>query len=245
VSRLSTVRSRTAKVKKQVAPRASDARETAAGYADRFAPRVEAARHVVGPRVETARDALVPRLESAKDVVGPRLETARESLAPHLETAREKVRDDLLPKVAGAAVAALAASEPVRDEARSRGVATLAALKGELTSADVKKARRRGRRSRFGKIALVAGIAGAGFAAWRWWTKQSEPDWTVDEFRESSADQPSGAWSPTAASEAAGTSGSQISTDTAAASPDEALADAAESERLEEDTSADAWRPTR
>jgi hypothetical protein len=239
VSRLDTVRDRTAKVRKRMAPRAADARETATEYADRLSPKVEAARdaarHAVAPRVEAARDAVAPRLESAKDAVAPRIESAKETLSPRLETARDRMRDDIIPKVAEVAAAALAASEPVREEAKSRGAATIAALKGEVTPKDVAKARKRGRGGRLRRVLVVLGIAGVATAAWRWWKRQSEPDWNVDEFGEA-APAPTlvetesagtDVWSP--ADGAAGTTDTTsgtASSDAAGSSPGEAVSDA-------------------
>lgn len=223
MSRLDTVRDRTGKVKKRVAPRAADARESAAEYADKLAPKVGAARDAVAPRLEQARDAVAPRLEHAKETVAPHLETAKETIGPPLGTARDKVRDDLFPKVAAATAAALAASEPAREEARSRGVTALAALKGEVTPKDVAKARKRGRGRKVRRFFLFAALAGAAVGAWRWWKQQSEPDWNVDEFR-----------APASPAQAETTS-----SDAGAASPGEAIADVADQERLDGSTPTD------
>src|SRR4051794_13093471 len=110
-----------------MAPRVAGARESAAEYADK-----------VTPRMESAREAVTPRLEQAKGTVTPYLDSAKGAVTPKLGSAKEKV----LPKVAGVATAALAATEPVREEAAHRGSATVAALKGELKPRDVRRARR-------------------------------------------------------------------------------------------------------
>jgi hypothetical protein len=224
VSRLDTVRDKTAKVKDQVAPRAASARESAAEYADKVAPKVGAAR-----------------------------DAARDAVAPHLDTAREKVRDDVIPKVTGAAVAALAASEPVREEARSRGTAALAALKGELTAADVKKARRK-RGGKFRKALLVLGLAGAAGGVWAWWKRKSEPSWETEEFGESGGPAlvesggpgPAQVWAPSEGEAAAvDAAGSRLpSADEGGGSPGEALADASDrdSQTFEEHASPDGRR---
>lgn len=264
VARLDTVRNKTAKVTKRMGPRAVNARESATDYAaGRLGPRVDAARHAVAPRLESAKDAVVPRLEHAREVVtprlehardavAPRLEHARESLGPHLGSARDKVRGDLLPKVAGAATAALAASAPVREEAKARGSAAMAALKGDLTPAEVrniKAARRTGRRRRLLFFLLLGGLAAG---AWSWWKRQSEPEWTIDEFREggtAASTVPSGApgtWAVSDEEAAGGPVGeAALPSDAAGANPEEILAEGDTGSAREESPASDGWRSKR
>jgi hypothetical protein len=230
VSRLDTVRDRTAKTKKrtakkarkQIAPRAASMRGSAA---DRM-----------GPPLESAREAVGPRLESARAAVGPRLESAKAAMGPKLGSARDKMKTDLLPKVAEGATAAVAASGPVRHEARSRGAATLAAMKGDLTTKDMRKMKRRDRRARGRKVMLVIGVAGGAAAAWSWWRKRNaEPDWDAEAYspsapvRATSADAPP-SWATAGETLSAdpGAATAAGSADLAGASPEEMMSDAAQ-----------------
>jgi hypothetical protein len=148
---------------KKVAPVASDARDSvvrAAGSSyDWAAPKVEATMDWAAPKVEATREWAAPHVEATKDWA-----------APHVETAATKVKDDVLPKVAEVMAAALAASEPAREEAKIRGTAAIAALRGEL---DPPPSRRRRRTKRF---FLLITAAGAAFAGWKVWSSSQRPD---------------------------------------------------------------------
>ncbi|MFP8906730.1 DUF5324 family protein, partial [Streptomyces atacamensis] len=77
------------------------------------------------------------------------------------------------------------AAGPVREAAVARSTAAVAALRGELTAEDIRKlARRKARRARRGrafKRLMVVGVVAGGVAAvWKWWEKQSNPDWLVE-----------------------------------------------------------------
>lgn len=189
-------RSKARAANKKAAPVAADARDTAARYAGQ------------------TRDWAAPRVEAAKDWAAPRVEPAV-----------EKVQKDVLPAVAGAVTAALAASEPARHEAASRGSAALAALKGEVQAPKPKKHRVR-------KLFLLATVLGAAYAGWKAWAAKSSSD-------------PAQAWSSSSSSYGAGSSGSGVTSvtsasrpatdDTAGAGPDEALADAADEAKVEDE----------
>src|SRR5687768_3316328 len=83
-------------------------------------------------RLERARETGAHGLERAREAVTPAVEQVREAAAPPLALAKEKIVDEVLPRVGASVAAALAASEPVREEAKRRGSATVAALKGDL-----------------------------------------------------------------------------------------------------------------
>jgi hypothetical protein len=161
----------------------------------------------VAPIASDARDTAVRTAETTRDWAAPKVEAARDWAGPRVEPAVTRVKDDVLPKVAGAVAAALAASEPAREEAMSRGTAALAALKGEVEAPKARKHRLR-------RLFLLAGLVGAAVAAWKAWNAQAKVDHPEP-------------W--VAAAPAPGTSPRVIPTDDpAGASPDEALADAAE-----------------
>ncbi|MTE19979.1 transcriptional regulator [Streptomyces sp. TRM43335] len=124
--------------------------------------------------------------------VGPRLAQARETLPPavDLAAARAAQRTREAARMAGEYTAprveaARAAAGPVREAAMARSTAAVAALRGELTAADIRRlARRKARRARTGrafrKLAVVGVVAGGAAAVWKWWERQSSPDWLVE-----------------------------------------------------------------
>jgi hypothetical protein len=151
------------RVNKKAAPVASDARESvirAAGSSYDWA----------APKVEATKDWAAPKVGATKDWAAPRVEATKDWAAPHVETAALKVKEDVLPKVAEAVALALVASEPVREEAKIRGTAAIAALRGEL---DPPRSRRRRRGKRF-FLLLTAG--GAAFAGWKVWSSKNASD---------------------------------------------------------------------
>ena len=184
---------------KKMAPVASDARESAARYA-----------------------------ESTRDWAAPKGGAAREWAAPHVEAGATRVKDDVLPRVAGAVTAALVASEPAREEAKTRGSAALAALKGEIEAPKPKKHRVR-------KLFLLASVVGAAVAGWKAWVgqtdRQPEP-WATPIGTASSAGAGTGGTAGSTAGTGMRTAPSPVTDDAAGASPDEALADQAEEDAV-------------
>jgi Family of unknown function (DUF5324) len=154
-----------------VAPYAETAKDTAVHYADE-------ARTRLAPRVSLA-------VEQARETLPPRVEHAVESAAKRTRSTVRQAADYAGPRVGQAVDSARAATEPVREEAAARGAAALAALRGQVTAADIERAvRRHARRQRRGRLAkrmVVAGlVAAGGFAAWKWWSRQTNPDWLVE-----------------------------------------------------------------
>ena len=168
----------------------------------------------VAPVASDARESAVRYAESTRDWAAPKVEAAKEWAAPRVEQGAARVKDDVLPRVAGAVTAALAASEPAREEAMSRGSAAIAALRGEVEAPKPKKRRLR-------KLFLLAGVVGAAVAGWKAWagSANSKPDpWAT----------PIG----TGASSTPRTTMASVTDDPAGASPDEALADKAEEDAV-------------
>jgi hypothetical protein len=200
MSRTSTLRKQTRSKAKQankaVGPVAADARDTAVRYAG------------------TTRDWAAPHVEAAKDWAGPKVEPAI-----------DKVKSDVLPAVAGAVTAALAASEPVRSEAASRGTAAFAALKGEVAPPKKKKHRVR-------KLFLLASVLGAAYAGWKAWVAQNTSSDPAEAWSSptttSAAGSPTGTVTPVSTVTPVPTAGRPTTDDPAGAGPDEALADAAD-----------------
>jgi hypothetical protein len=126
----------------QLGPRVTAAREAAGPALDAaqkaVAPKVAAAVAVAAPAVASARDTLTPRVEAVREVLGPRVEAAREAAAPrvtsavtaaHLaahkaaadlgprveaaqKAAHKALKDDVVPRLEAAQVAALAYATP-------------------------------------------------------------------------------------------------------------------------------------
>jgi hypothetical protein len=179
--------------------------------------RADATRDWAAPKVETAVDWATPKVETAVDWAAPKVTTAREWAGPKVEPAVEKVKSDVLPAVASAVVSALAASEPARSEAATRGTAALAALKGEVGPPRRSKHRIR-------KLFLLTAVLGGAYAGWKAWVARNMDPvdaWTTAPAPSARPQAPVGSVTPV----------SGITTDDpAGASPDEALADAAAEE---------------
>ncbi|MFJ3667926.1 DUF5324 family protein [Streptomyces sp. NPDC090106] len=165
-----------------VAPYAGTARDSAVHYAHearvRLAPRVSQA----AEQARVQYDAhLAPRLEQARTHVPPKVDQAAHEAAVRTRKAARQAADYSKPRLEQA----VAAAGPMKDEAASRSVAALAALRGQVSPKEIEKlVRKHERRARVGKLAkglAVLGIlAGGAFAAWKWWDKQANPDWLVE-----------------------------------------------------------------
>lgn len=165
----------------------------------------------VSPVASETRDTVVRAAGTSYDWAAPKVEAARDWAAPRLEPAVDKVRTDLAPKVAGAVAAALAASEPTREEAKSRGTAAIAALKGEVAAPKPRK-------RRLGKLLLLTATVAAAVAAWKAWTAWSAQRSDLPEPWAGSTSYGAGSVTPVATH--------PTGDDLAGAGPDEALADA-------------------
>ncbi|MFF6955247.1 DUF5324 family protein [Streptomyces sp. NPDC008317] len=172
------------------APYASTAKDNAAYYAQQagalarqqydahLADRVDQAR-------EQAKSAVPPK---AADALGTAAKRTRRSARAAADYTAPKVRaaaDYTAPKVESAVTATRSVAGPAKDEAVLRGAAALHALRGQVTAAEIDGlVRRRVRRERTGRVfrgLVVAGlVGGAAFAAWKWWSKQTNPDWLVE-----------------------------------------------------------------
>ena len=158
-------------------PALGTAREKAAPLVDVAKERTAAAVDVARERTSTAVDAARPHVESARDSV---VAAARDSVLPavHDSAVRagekaEEVAPRVVAAVSGAVSTALLASEPVRDEAMSRGTAAIAALKGEV----VVPARKRSKLRRALSLFFLLGATGGAVFAWR--RSQKSDPWTV------------------------------------------------------------------
>ncbi|MEU1512497.1 DUF5324 family protein [Streptomyces sp. NPDC005811] len=196
MTRIESVRAATGSAKDSVlhaaevvAPYADTAKERAAQYAqearERLAPKVSLAAEQartqydthVAPRLELARTHVPPKVDQAAHEAAVRTRIAARQAAEYSRQAAEYSR----PRIEQA----VAAAGPMKDEATARGVAAVAALRGQVTPREierlVRRHRRRARAGRAARILLVCGaVAGGAFAAWKWWDKQANPDWLVE-----------------------------------------------------------------
>ncbi|MFF0201084.1 DUF5324 family protein [Streptomyces sp. NPDC005017] len=196
MTRIDSVRAATGSAKDSVlhaaevvAPYADTAKERAAHYAQearvRIAPKVALAagqarvqyESHLAPRIAEVRTHVPPMVDLAAHDAAARARVAARQAAEYSRQAAEYSRPMI--------EQAVAAAGPVRDEAAARGVATLAALRGQVTPEDIRKIirhhERRARGRRAVKFLAVTGLlAGTAFAAWKWWDKQSNPDWLVE-----------------------------------------------------------------
>ncbi|MFB7913660.1 DUF5324 family protein [Streptomyces sp. NPDC056061] len=165
-----------------VAPYADTARVQAAHLAyearTRLAPKVSKAAHQA--RVQYGAH-VAPRIELARAHVPLRIDEAARRTAHQTRRAARTAAEYTVPRVEHA----MAVAQPVAEEASARSAAALAALRGQVTAAEIRQlARKHERRARAGRLCkgfLVAGVvAGAAYAAWRWWDKQANPDWLVE-----------------------------------------------------------------
>jgi hypothetical protein len=167
---------------------------------------------------DATKEWAAPKVETAKEWAAPKVETAKEWAAPKVENGVDKVKTDVLPAVAGAVTAALAATEPVRTEAATRGSAALAALKGEVEPPKPKKHRLR-------KLLVLATVIGAAYAGWKAWASQQQ------------AGDPVSPWTSDTTSMSTVSPVRPATDDPGGAGPDEALADAVDEATAVEDGS--------
>ncbi|MFE6687836.1 DUF5324 family protein [Streptomyces sp. NPDC057743] len=169
-----------------VAPYAGTAKDTAVHYTQearaRLAPRVAGAAQQARAQYDTH---LQPRIEHARGSLPPKVDAAATRAAVRTRQAARQAADYTSPRLENAVVNARAAAEPVREEALARGAAALAALRGQVTAAEIEKLQRKQcRRAACGKaakrLALLGIVVAGAVAAWKWWDKQANPDWLVE-----------------------------------------------------------------
>ncbi len=177
-----------------VAPYADSAKDTAAHYATQYA---DEARRLLAPKVSAAADQarvtavtqydvyLAPRLAQARNAVPPKVAASTAAAAKQTRRTARKAAKYAAPRMEQAVESARAATEPVREEAAARAGAALAALRGQVSAAEVEKlVRRNQRRSRAGsvtkRVVVLGVVAGVGIAAWRWWNRQTNPEWLIE-----------------------------------------------------------------
>ncbi|HEY5834332.1 DUF5324 family protein [Streptomyces sp.] len=168
------------------APYASTARENAAHYG-RQAGVYGRQAGVLAKHQYEAR--LAPRVGQARvqaqAAMPPKAVHAMEAAARRTRESARAATEFTAPKVGTVVAVTRSVAVPARDEAVLRGAAALHALRGQVTAEDIDRlVRRRIRREKTGRVfrgLVVVGLAGsAAVAAWKWWSKQANPDWLVE-----------------------------------------------------------------
>jgi phage tail tape-measure protein len=193
-------------------------RDHATDFAGRLAPHVESAQKKAGPMIADAQKKAAPVIADAQKKAAPVIADAQKVAAPVVADARDKFNSEVLPVITAAVAAANEATEDARGEAKKRGKATAAALRGEI-EAPVKK------KHRFRKFLLFAGLTGVAAvvaktlsdrqASTAWQSTYTPTPAPVDE-------------TPTATAAAAAAAKRRAADDEGASAPDEAAADAGE-----------------
>jgi hypothetical protein len=197
VSRIDTAREAASRTREQLAPYAQSAKDAAAQYGGEAWHKVAPA---LGSAVDQARQAAQSRVQSQ---VMPLWEKGRGNVPPGVDEAVAKAARQAAQQAKIAARQAREAAEQARSiaqervlpaaelaaqEVHDRSLAALPALRGQISLAEVEalvaaheRASRRGRWARRGVTLLALGaLATGGLAAWRWYRKQSNPDWLVE-----------------------------------------------------------------
>ncbi|MEU5163611.1 DUF5324 family protein [Streptomyces sp. NPDC020875] len=186
MTRLESVRAATDTAKESVlhaaevvAPYADSARDHAAHYAQEA--RVRIAPRVSGAARATAAQARLQYGAHVAPHVPPKVDAAAHRAAYRARKAARQAADYGKPRIEHA----VAAAQPIGEEAVVRSNAALAALRGGVTAGEiqrlVRKHERRARAGRFVRgLAIVGGTAVVAFVAWKWWDRQANPDWLVE-----------------------------------------------------------------
>ncbi|MEV1009348.1 DUF5324 family protein [Streptomyces sp. NPDC049881] len=135
--------------------------------------------------VRHATDMVTPYALAAKDNAVHYAQQAGAYVAPAARKAATQAKRQYTSQVVPAVARAKAAAGPARQEATVRSQVAFAALRGDVSTRDIRAAvRRRKRRARTGRLMRKAGmiglVAGGAYAAWKWWSGQNSPDW-LDE----------------------------------------------------------------
>ncbi|WP_037601474.1 DUF5324 family protein [Streptacidiphilus rugosus] len=198
MTRIDTAREAASRTREQLTPYAVNAKDAATQYGEeawqKWAP-------VIGSKVEHARLAAQSRVQGQ---VVPLWDQARGNVPPAVDEAVVKAARQAKAAAQQAKVAAAVAAEQARSVAQERvlpatqlaahqvhdrSAAALPVLRGQvslaeieaLTAAHARAAARKGRWARRGFTLLAVGaLATGGLAAWRWYQRQSNPDWLVE-----------------------------------------------------------------
>lgn len=162
MTRIDSVRAATDSAKESVqhaaevvAPYAETAKDQAARYAHEARTRLAPKASKAAQQARVQYDAyLAPHIELARSHVPPKVDEAAQRAALRTRQATKYAAEYTVPRVGSA----VAAAQPVAEEATSRSIAALAALRGQVTPKEIQQLARRNRRR------AKAGRALKGFA---------------------------------------------------------------------------------
>ncbi|WP_419996564.1 DUF5324 family protein [Streptomyces boninensis] len=182
MKRIDSVRTATGTAKESVKHTAETCADLAHHAKERYGPRVADMAHDAKHRYDTHVGPHVTKNARKIRSALPE-EVDRRAAMAALKTRRAAVR--AVPKVTAAAAATKAVAGPLSREAVGRSRAAVAGLRGEVSAEDVRRiAKKRHRAEVAGKTAKgaagAAAVAGAGYAAYKWWDRQMNPDWLVE-----------------------------------------------------------------
>ncbi len=193
VTRIDAAREAAGKTREQLVPYAASARDAAVHYTDeawlRLAPHIETIEHSVIPRVvplwEQARANVPPAALEAAGRAAERTVEAAKAAGLSAKAAAVQARQVAVPAVGSALEEAVQATATAAATARDRGAAALPVLRGQISVAEIEaltaQHAHKGRWTRrFVAVGVIGAVAGGGVAAWKWWQKQSNPDWLVE-----------------------------------------------------------------
>jgi len=193
VTRIDAAREAAGKTREQLVPYAVNARDAAAHYTDeawqRLAPHIE---NAVVPRVvplwEQARASVPPSAVEAANKAAEQARDAARAAGVSARAAAAQARQVTGPAVSQALDGAVQATSNAAAAVRDRGAAALPVLRGQISAAEIEeltaqhaRAAHRGRWARrVLTVGLIGAVAGGGVAAYKWWQRQSNPDWLVE-----------------------------------------------------------------
>ncbi|MEZ0064133.1 hypothetical protein ABIA32_000111 [Streptacidiphilus sp. MAP12-20] len=205
MTRIDTAREAASRTREQLTPYAVSAKDAAAHYGEeawqKWAP-------AIGSAVEHARLAaqsrvqgqVVPLWDQARGNVPPAVDEAVVKAGRQAKVAARQARQQALLAAAVAAEQArqarivaqeraLPAAQLAAQQLHDRSAAALPVLRGEislaeieaLTAAHARAASRKGRWARRSLTLLAVGALATGsLVAWKWYQRQSNPDWLVE-----------------------------------------------------------------
>ncbi|WP_165985004.1 DUF5324 family protein [Streptomyces sp. YIM 98790] len=165
-----------------VGPYAVTARDTATHYAHQAGAYLRPRAQRMALQARTNYDMhLAPRMGQMRASLPEGMDQAATRAAERARIAARRAREAAGPRIDYARTA----MGPAREEAAARSAAAMAAFRGGVTAQEITRlARRKQRRARAGRVVKWLGlgtlVSGGALAAWRWWERQTNPDWLVE-----------------------------------------------------------------
>ncbi|SFD23075.1 DUF5324 family protein [Streptomyces aidingensis] len=165
-----------------VGPYAVTARDSATHYAHQAGAYLKPRAQRMALQARMNYDThLAPRMGQMRQSLPEGMDRAATRAAERARIAARRARETTGPRIEYAR----ATVGPAREEAAARSAAAMAAFRGGVTAREITRlARRKQRRARAGRMVKWLGlgtlVSGGALAAWRWWERQTNPDWLVE-----------------------------------------------------------------